>query len=269
VKEFLKWRETFIIQWSKMMAYRADFYLQVIAPAVVFFMTKYFLWQGLYTYQAELGKDDIMGMNLGEMLAYHGGVFFVTLLCQSFNGQNLAEEIRLGKISAYLIYPFSFWKFHLASFFSFFVFQFVISSLPLFVMKFILHIPFSMTPMQFAGGLFFCFFSALLWFWIQFFIGVLSFWLEETWILRVCVQMMASFFSGAIIPLSFFPEWWRSILMWTPFPSLTGLPVMVFLGKTALSVEMIFFTMLYILVFFGLSQLIWRRGIRLYTAAGM
>ena len=119
-------------------------------------------------------------------------------------------------------------------------------------------------------GTLYCCCIALFWFQINFLIGILAFWLEETWVLRVMFVLMTQFFSGAMIPLELFPAWLRDSLHYLPFPYLTWVPVKLFMGTYSGSVSQAFAL---ILLWAGLalltSALVWRQGIRAYTGAGI
>lgn len=121
----------------------------------------------------------------------------------------------------------------------------------------------------FCFGLFYCILISFLWFSIQFLTGILAFWLEQTWILRALIQTIITFLSGFIIPLEFFPDWLVTLLNYTPFPFMTYYPVKIFMGESIPWAEGPFILFIWILVMVVLNTLIWRRGIRLYTAAGM
>ena len=96
-----------------------------------------------------------------------------------------------------------------------------------------------------------------------------SFWLEETWILRVILDIMTAFLSGAIIPLELYPKWFLNILEWTPFPYLTFYPVKTFMGQNSNLGSSYLIVSLWICLFCLINHLIWKKGVRLYTAAGM
>ena len=104
-----KWIETFKISWSNRMAYRLNFVLQIVGPAIVFFFVKYSLWSAIF----DTAKSSVIqGYDLTTMITYHVWVMIIALLAQSSNSINISEDIRLGRISSYLIYPFDFWKYY-------------------------------------------------------------------------------------------------------------------------------------------------------------
>jgi ABC-2 type transport system permease protein len=265
VANLLKWWQTIRISWSRYTAYRINFVLQIIGPAVVFFFIKYNLWNSIYD------KDPSMvikGYNFDQMISYHLWSFIVALLAQGHTALNLSLDIRMGRISTYLIYPFNFWEFHTASFIGFQLLQLIIALISLLTFQLIGILP-EFHWGNLGLGVFICLYVSFFWFMLQYFTGILAFWLEETWILRVILQIITVFLSGAIIPLDLFPPFLQDILNYTPFPYLTYYPIKVLSGQPVDLVN--FFTVITSWIGIGLfvNTLIWRRGVRLYTAAGM
>ena len=110
-KNFPKWWQTIKISWSNYTAYRMNFFLQIIGPALVFFFVKYNLWSSIYDGDAHM---TIKGYNLDQMITYHIWSMIVGLVAQGMSALNLAEDIRMGRISSYLIYPIDFLEYHTA-----------------------------------------------------------------------------------------------------------------------------------------------------------
>ena len=263
-----KWWITIKISWVKHTAYRLNFLLQIIGPAIVFLFVKYNLWNAIYSNDPELV---IKGFNFSQMIQYHFWAFVVGLVAQGHGAWNLAEDIRMGRISSYLIYPFNFWEFHTASWISFQIIQMFITALTLVVFCAfdIIQIP---SASLFIFGALYTLFISCFWFAIQYLTGLFSFWLEETWILRVSLGIISTFLSGAIIPLDLYPEAMVRILNYTPFPYLSYYPIQIFMGKITSPMELglgIAIIGLWTLALTFLNHLVWKRGIKLYTAAGM
>lgn len=261
----LKWWQTIKISWSNHTAYRMNFFLQVIGPALVFFFVKYNLWSSIYANDHDVV---IKGYTFSQMIEYHTWAMIVGLLAKGHSAMNLSEDIRLGRISSYLIYPFNFWEFHTASFLSFQFLQTIIVSFTLFFVwsMGILQMP---ALEVLINGFFYSFFVSFFWFSLQYLTGLIGFWLEETWILRVILDIMTAFLSGAIIPLELYPKWFLNILEWTPFPYLTFYPVKTFMGQNSDLGFSYIIVSFWICLFCLINHLIWKKGVRLYTAAGM
>lgn len=253
------------IGWAKHTAYRMNFFLQVMGPTLVFFFIKYNLWSAIYS---PTPGAVIQGYTFEQMIQYHIWAMIVGLIAQGHTAMNLSEEIRLGKISTYLIYPFNFWEFHTAHFLSFQALQVFISFFTIVFISFFGFMEFPALQILLLGYLY-CLFVSVFWFTLQYLTGILGFWLEETWILRVILQIVTGFLSGAILPLDLYPEKVVAFLEYTPFPYLTYYPIKIFTGDftnfSSAYAIIAFWTVVCALI----NHLIWKRGIRLYTAAGM
>lgn len=268
---FLKWIETIRVGIMRYMAYRLDFFLQVLAPPIVFLFVKANLWQAIYAHHP---GELIGGLNLQQMISYHAWALLAGLLTTSHYSINLSEEIRMGKISSYLIYPFNFWSFHTANFLAYQIIQLVVFMVGLFLFIFLGILPFEFFSLSnsipaICSGLILSLIAGLFWFSLQFLSGILSFWLEETWMLRVVMIFLANFLGGAIIPINLFPDFWQEWLHWTPLPYLTYLPVRVFMGHPIDWGHALIIGLLYFIPLLILNSWVFRRGIRLYTGAGM
>ena len=263
--ELSKWSSTVRLGLSQLMAYRVNFILMVFAPAAVFFFVKYNLWASIYAEE----RSVIKGYDLGGMIEYQALVMIVGLLIGSYNTMKLSEDIRLGRISAYLLYPFGFWQFHAGGFIATQIIQLIITAAIL-VCLLILGWVQALSLLGLAVGMGFALLAAFLWFSIQFILGILAFWLEETWVLRVMFWLVSTFLSGAVIPLELFPGWLAKVLTYSPFPYLSFVPVKLltgdYQGSLILAVTIIG---IWIAVSIAFAGLLWRRGLRLYAAAGI
>lgn len=260
-----KWIQTIKISWSNLLAYRLNFFLLIIGPAFVFFFIKYNLWYSIFQGNT---NTTIGGYTLDQMIHYQFFTLITALIAQSSNGMKLSTDIRLGRISVFLIYPFNFWQYHCAHFLAFQSIQIIVGALTVLIfyyLKLILNI----SLMTCIYGFSFCILVGILWFSIQYLIGLMAFWLDETWILRVSFLTISNFLSGAIIPLELYPSWLVDILWYTPFPYLTFVPVKVFQGQFDMLNTAYLTIIVWTLVFSFISFSIWKRGLRLYTGAGM
>lgn len=260
-----KWFKTIEIIIAKLTAYRLNFFLQVLGPFLVFFFVKYNLWTAIYQDNYEI---ILKGFTLNEMIQYHLWVMILGLIGNGYTGWDLSQEIRLGRVSTYLIYPFNLWEFHTASFLAFQVMQILISLFTLSVTSFFGIIEIPSIEILLIGYLY-IFFVSLMWFSIQYFTGILAFWVEQTWMIRVLINHIAIFLSGALLPLSFFPESVTALIKYTPFPYMIYVPTQYLMGE---QVSLLFGAQViaaWMLIFLGLNILVWRRGLKLYSGAGM
>ena len=266
IRELQKWRTTITVSISRYMAFKADFFLMLVAPSLVFIAINYNVWKAIYQTQA---GQSIAGFSMDQMLHYQCWSFIVALLVRSHRTWNLSEHIRLGRITSFLLYPFDAWKFYSCEFLAFQLIQVVITVLSVVMLRsFGFLPPFDLSAL--GMGLAFSLLVSILWFVCDFTFGLAGFWLEEVWVFRVIFNLFAVLFSGAFIPIELFPDSLRSFLAYTPFPFITSVPVHMFLGTSSVSFADATATLFGWIVVLGVgSWFVWRRGLRLYTAAGM
>jgi ABC-2 type transport system permease protein len=261
-----KWLVTMSVSLSQTMAYKLDFVLFILAPPLVFFLIKYNLWVSLYRLT---GSSSIQGYTLIGMVEYQAYALIVSMFAQSYSAMRLSEDIRYGRISAFLLYPFGFWEYNAAGFLAAQLLQLVISSILICGMWFLGWLS-QLSFLTLFCGFFFAGLAGFFWFTVIFTLGLLAFWLEESWILRVIFSIITSFLSGGVVPLELFPKPMLRVLEYLPFPYLTFVPVKIFTGTYDGSLVQAFsILMLWLVIAIALCGYTWRRGVRLYSAAGI
>ena len=264
--EFQKWWVTIENCFSRYMAYKFDFLLTLLAPTLVFCFVNYSVWAAVYRLNSSVS---IGGFSENRMLQYQVWAMVVTLLARSHRSWNLSEDIRYGRITSFLLYPFSLWKYHFSEFLAFQSLQIVASSVALVVLSSLEIVPIPSVS-HLLAGLSLSILVGVLWFWVEFSLGLLAFWLDEVWVFRVTVQLLAVLCSGAFIPLELFPSAAQTLISLTPFPLLASIPVAILMGGDlhvfwGAVVQTLMWT--FVLIMFG--SFVWKRGTRLYSAAGM
>jgi ABC-type uncharacterized transport system permease subunit len=101
-------------------------------------------------------------------------------------------------------------------------------------------------------------------------IGLIAFWTLEFSGFIVMYWSINAFFSGALVPLSFFPPWLRAVADLLPFQTQAYLPVSIYLGQMegeaawrALGVQAAWVVLLVAIVQVG-----WRRAMRRVVVQG-
>lgn len=264
--EYLKWIQSIKISLSKNLNYKINFLLMTCAPVLVLFIIKYNLWLSIYSGS---GYQIIKGYSLSQMIHYQFWILVLEFFVRShFFSINISQEIRHGKISCFLLYPFGFINYQLSLFFSDKIIQTFIGAFTVYLAFLFSWAEIPAASVLLKAGIFILMINAF-WFFMQLLIGFLAFWLEETWGLNFSMRFIAAFLSGSILPLDLYPELFAKILLWTPFPCLTYIPVKILMGE---SVDMSFSLSLLFVWILALSILVrwvWKQGLKVYTGAGM
>lgn len=264
--EYLKWLQSLKISISRTMNYKVNFLLMSVIPVLVFFAIKYNLWNSIY---ATNSSESIKGYSLFQMIEYQFWILIFEFFVRShFFSYDISGDIRLGRISSFLLYPFGFLNYQLSLFLSDKLIQFFIGVFSLFVAVSFGWIQIPSVYILFKAGIF-IFMVSIFWFFTQTLIGFVAFWLEETWSINISVRFISAFFSGSIIPLDLYPELMSKILLWTPFPYLIYIPVRVLMGEPVDVAFSLFVLFIWILILFFCVQLVWKKGLKLYTGAGI
>ncbi len=114
------------------------------------------------------------------------------------------------------------------------------------------------------------FFAACICFGMSYNLGILSFWFQEVVELTHVMWMGVALLGGQLIPISFFPEGVRGILNVLPFRLMFSFPMEIYLGKIG-GIPLLagfLFQMLWVLLLFSVAKMLWRRGLRVYSAYG-
>ncbi|MBI3942017.1 MAG: ABC-2 family transporter protein [Chloroflexi bacterium] len=107
-------------------------------------------------------------------------------------------------------------------------------------------------------------------FFIQYSMGLLSFWMTQVLALNDLWFGVWSLFSGYLIPLDLLPPAIRVSATILPFRYMLSLPVEILLGKVA-GVELVRLLLVqaaWLVVGWVVSRLLWRAGLRRYSAVG-
>jgi len=258
-----KWLACMRVVWSNLLVYKINFMLQAFAPLLVFLFIKTSLWTVIY----QGHPWAIAGYSLQQMLTYHLWILVVTLISLGAASQDLSEDIRLGRITAYLLYPFSLFEFHAAGFLARQCVKLAVALLTLLGATALLGMQ---APLgKIIQALTLAFLAGVFWFALNYLFGLLGFWLEETWTFTVMIQIIAQFFSGAIIPLELYPAWLVRLLALTPFPYLGFVPAKLMMGQDLNFFFALLVLLCWIIAALGLGQVVYQKGLRSYTAAGM
>lgn len=264
--ELTKWHRTIVSSLTRQMAYKIDFFITLVAPIAIFSLVSYSVWRSIYTLR---GGGSIGDFSMEQMLHYQCWALITALLIRSHRSWNLSEDIRMGRVSSFLLYPFDLWKFHACEFIAFQIVEVFIASgtLLALIATGLISPP---GPQQLIVGSLFSLGVATLWFSLELLFGLLAFWLEETWVMRFVFNLFCVLLSGALIPVELFPTALQKALMFTPFPLFTSIPVHMFSGTGSVSLPFVSVTLVaWIVIVAALCVITWRKGLKLYSASGM
>ena len=251
-------------------AYRVDVFFYLLGE-VFTALVSYFIWKAVFM---SSGEQSLNGFTMPQMIVYIFLMFFTTLLISSDGTTNIGEEIRDGSIAMRLIKPISYNATFLFQEIGNKLITITILIVPLLVgieaLRTHLTGELQFDIVRFLLYLFSCALGYLINFYFNICFGFIAFAVKYLWGANMMKDCIVGFLSGAIIPLSFLPDTIEKVFLLFPFASLNYTPVMIYLGKydAFQTVSYIGLQMFWVLLFAGLSKLLWGCASKRLTIQG-
>ena len=260
----------FAIEIKKAVSYRVAFWVNFLLGTTTDLLIAYFLWGAIF---AASGSQTMQGFSFHGMVFYY---LFATFSMKMGRGNDhgyLAQDIYDGGLTRYLIYPIHFFGFKYITHIT----QQMLAALQLSIafcaLWFILGIPpdSQLDLGSFAAGLLTCFFMGYLYFVLVSCLELVAFWQDVIWNLIAMLRFSMALLGGAMIPLDFFPAWGRTLVSFTPFPTMISFPARTFLGQVSLLewFQNMGIMLVWSLAFTLLAAVIWKRGTKQYSGVGI
>jgi ABC-2 type transport system permease protein len=245
--------------------YRFGF-LFTIFGNVVYLGVAYYLWKSIYR-----SADTIRGLTFNETFLYVGLGSAIFILLKTYADWIIHHEIREGAIATYLTKPIDYQLYTLFANLGSMLMNLTAISIPTaLVMIFVFQVKIALGPglILFPISLLLAF---LISFSIDYFIGLFGFYSESVWGLSITKEIIVSVFSGALIPLQFFPAPIQKVLFWLPFQAIYHTPLMMITqpkqdGQILLS--MILVQLAWAAGLFFLARLFYSQAVKVLRIAG-
>jgi ABC-2 type transport system permease protein len=245
--------------------YRFGFFFTIFGN-IVYLGVAYYLWKSIYRY-----SDTIRGLTFNETFIYVALGSAIFVLLKTYADWFIHYEIREGIIANYLTKPLDFQIYNLFANLGSLLMNLTAVTLPTaLVMIFVFKVKIGL-----GIGLFLFPISLLLAFLISFSIdyciGLLGFYSESVWGFSTTKEIIVTVFSGALIPLQFFPEAIQRVLFWLPFQAIYHTPLMM-ITRPGQGLD-VFLPMISVQIFwavalFVLTRMFYNQAIKVLRIAG-
>ena len=247
------------------LVYRFGFLFGIVGN-LVYLGVAYYLWKSIYRY-----ADVIRGLTFNETFIYVALGSAIFILLKTYADWIIHYEIREGAIAMYLTKPIDYQIYALFANFGALLMNLSAITVPTaLVMLFVFKVNFVFGP-----GLFLFPISLLLAFLISFsidyFVGLIGFYSESVWGLSITKEIIVTVFSGALIPLQFFPDAIQRVLYWLPFQAIYHTPLMMLTRPNQgldVFLSMILVQLLWAGLLFLLARLFYNQAIKVLRIAG-
>jgi len=234
--------------------FRFDFFLSIVG-GFLSILVQMSMWEVLYN-----GKSELKGFSLFDMMNYVMICLVIGSITSSRTGTKIASKVHSGGIISDLSKPINF-KFYLwAEDLGENSFRFVFSVLPVMLLTTLCYGFF--IEVKFVNLIFFIvsiILGAGLAFHINYLIGLLAFWLKNSWYVSWFLTAFQALFSGSKIPLWFYPDILYRVTEFLPFRYVFFDPLTIYLEKVSYTdaLGILFIQAVWLVVLVFLEKIVW------------
>lgn len=252
--------------WDQTTAYRASFIIYRVRN-VLWMLTTYFLWLTVIPKGSQ-----IFDYNQSQILTYILGGSFLSSLVLATRSQDIATEINEGNLSNFLLRPINYLAYYFARDMGDKAMNIVFSVIELTILFFLLRPPLFIqtNPQYLFLAIAAAIIGTILYFFLSVLLGFVGFWSNETWGPRFIFYQVLVFFAGTFFPLDILPKNIYHIVELLPFTYLLYFPMKIYLAQIPSDqiVKGIVISIFWTAVVYAITQYIWKKGLRVYTAQG-
>jgi ABC-2 type transport system permease protein len=211
------------------LSYKVNTFFSLINKVVMLFIFVS-IWNAIYNGSSRIASDIY---SYSELISYLVVSTFLSIIIENDVINSFNEKVRDGSIVFDLIRPLSLKSLLIVKNFSRSLLKVLFEFTPILIISILVFevdfpIRLSYVPLFLVCAIG----SWLIFFQFTYILGLFSFWVIEVWQFQRLLNDVIKVFSGAVIPLLFFPDKMQSILGMLPFKYIYYFPISVLLGKT-------------------------------------
>lgn len=228
------------------------------------------LFTSIYSYNK---TNQVLGYSLTQMIWYFAVVTFVWYFIWNSTDQSISSRVLSGSLTMDLLKPLSIFQYEFAQAVALRVGGIVFEFLPSIFLYSLMRYPDFLTAVAFLKFLAVISLAFVLYFLINFLIGLSAFVIKSNYSVQSIKFFVISLAAGAYIPLEFFPNWLNRIFSYLPFQYLFYWPIQIFLNKgdsanTSTFITILLQQMLWIAALYVCCRFAWSRAVKKYCAVG-
>lgn len=247
------------------LAYRFNYVMTLVA-SFIFILSMFYLWKSIY-----VGRTELAGFTWDQMKTYLFITFLSNTLVSWYSETRISRKIIDGSVAMDLVKPIDFQKARLSETIGSSLVEGWIAAIiiTIFIVIYggILIPGDTLTIILFLFSLII---SLGIKFGIVYAFSLLCFWTTSSMGIAWSRAAITNLFSGALIPLTFFPEWLQSLSYALPFQGIVFIPASIFLGKIhgMEIIQLIGLQLFWVIVLWIVGKLIWNWAVRQVTIHG-
>lgn len=246
-------------------AFVVGFYLSLLYyPAELIIL--YFIWKIIYT---STGITSIGGFTFSMLISY----FILQRILSRFlptgtMSRELDALINSGDLITYLTRPVNYVSFKLSQILFLSAIQTVLGVLSFLAVAFILRLTISYESADWLAFILLVAMSLVIVFLLDMGVGILAFWLGRIESMRIVYLLLLRLVSGALVPISFFPQTIQIFLSALPFQYMYYVPVSLVVGAGEATLATYLIPAMWICFLSIVIRLAWARGLRRFEIQG-
>lgn len=248
------------------LVYRIETFASFFSEMLMFFLF-FYVWTSIY----ETG-DKIGSYNLKELLSYYFISRFLILTVKETNtAWMMAEEIRSGSLNIFLVQPIKYAEYLFFYSLGQFFYRIVVYSLSFGVIFYFARkiVVFSTEPRHLLFFVVFLLLGYLIQFLFFYTVGLLALWFKTIIGINFSLSVILTILDGSIIPLDLMPAYFQKINDFLPFKYVVFFPISLLSGKVEVSLFNFLIPLFWIIIFFFLSRLTFKMGLKHYEGSGI
>ena len=253
------------IAFLKILAYRLRYFTGIIGYFINV-SVYYFIWSAIYG-----SSTDVAGYDLSQMTTYVAVGWIIRSFYFNNVDRDISAEVLEGKIAVNLIKPVDVQLMYISQTAGEACFRAVLFTLPIAAVLLFVY-PISPPASVASGFLFFpsCLLALLIFTLINFWVGTLALHIYSILGVIRAKYAIVEFFSGLLIPISFFPRELQDFLKYLPFQHISFTPLQIYLGKVngTGAWEALVEQLLWVVLLFWTSRLFWKFSTRKLSIQG-
>ncbi|XUW99541.1 MAG: ABC-2 family transporter protein [Dehalogenimonas sp.] len=259
------YRQQFRVTFASMFQYRAALLIwmiwQVSEPLVLLIV---------WSVVANVSGGNVGGYSASGFAAYYVMFMIVNQLTYTWIMYEFEYRIREGGLSARLLKPVHPIHSDIADNISSKLITFPVILVIATGLAFAFHASFSFTPLMLLLSVPAIFFAFLLRFLLEWTLSLAAFWTTRVGAVNQTYFMFILLFSGQLAPLTLMPSAIQFVGQILPFYWMIGFPVRLLLGQlsTGEALAGIGVQIIWVALALGLVRLVWRSGVKIYSAVG-
>ncbi len=261
LREIGKYLAIFRIELRQQTAYTWDFFFSNIT-IVLFFYVLIQVWQVTVSPE-KVGALAGEGFSWEELIWFLAATQTLYFSVQSEAQLDIEHDVISGNIAVTLARPYDYLLARFSASMAHTVLSFAVAFPAAFAVAWIASGTIAVTPLGVLAFIFGFLLRTLLYFALQAIAGLATFWIERAtafvWILGLLIMT----FGGGAVPIGFWPEWARTMVELTPFPTMMYYPAKLLVSPDlSLIVATLVRGLIWLAVLGGIAALIYRRALR-------